>query len=87
MAHAAECVLDDKKYIYTNAQGSSLMFNSIYSLIGVTFDGLTYIPMHSLPAYQRVVASLHFTFVTLFDCHNSLYILPESGGGAQAASF
>ncbi|XP_047964122.1 calmodulin-binding protein 60 B-like [Salvia hispanica] len=88
VAHAAECVLDDKKYIYTNAQGSSLMFNSIYSLIGVTFDGLTYIPMHSLPAYQRkAVEELKqraFENLSSWEiCEPDLSMLPQTMGQGE----
>ncbi|XP_042047808.1 calmodulin-binding protein 60 B-like [Salvia splendens] len=88
--HAAECVLDDKKYIYMNAQGigTSLMFNSIYSLIGVAFDGRTYIPMHSLPAYQRkaVEELKQRAFENLSSwliCEADLNMLPQTLGQGE----
>lgn len=61
IAHATTCVLDDKRYVYTAAGGvgtTALMFNSIYRVIGVAFDGHTYHSVDGLDTYQMVRASL-----------------------------
>ncbi|KAH6794181.1 hypothetical protein C2S52_004658 [Perilla frutescens var. hirtella] len=58
-AHAATCILDDKKFIYRTAQGTVLLFNSIYKVIGVAFDGHTYQSVDALDTYQmRIVEDL-----------------------------
>ncbi|XP_057792101.1 calmodulin-binding protein 60 B-like isoform X2 [Salvia miltiorrhiza] len=56
VGHAAECILDDNKYVYTSGQGAVLLFNSIYSLVGVAFDGLSYLSVDALDAYQTKMA-------------------------------
>ncbi|EYU25628.1 hypothetical protein MIMGU_mgv1a024444mg [Erythranthe guttata] len=57
--HATTCSLDDKKYVFRTATGTGLFFNSIYNVIGVTFDGQDYHSMESLNPYQlRVVEEL-----------------------------
>ncbi|KAL1549760.1 calmodulin-binding protein 60 B-like [Salvia divinorum] len=88
VAHAAECIIDDKKYIYTNAQGTSLLFNSIYNLIGVTFDGLTYLSMHSLHAYQlKAMEELKqraFENLSSWEiCEADLNMLPQTMGQGE----
>ncbi|KAG8363875.1 hypothetical protein BUALT_Bualt19G0068000 [Buddleja alternifolia] len=57
--HAKTCTLDDKKYMYGTAQGTGLLFNSIYEVVGATFDGQTYHSVDTLNIYQkRVVEDL-----------------------------
>ncbi|GER55431.1 calmodulin-binding protein [Striga asiatica] len=50
--HAQTCTLDDKKYIYTTAQGTGLLFTSTNKVIGVTFDGRNYLSLDNLNTYQ-----------------------------------
>ncbi|XP_020551919.1 calmodulin-binding protein 60 C isoform X1 [Sesamum indicum] len=57
--HAMTCTLDDKKYMYGTAQGTGLLFNSIYKVVGATFDGHSYQSVDSLNMYQtRMVEEL-----------------------------
>ncbi|KAL8155475.1 hypothetical protein AgCh_000748 [Apium graveolens] len=47
--HATTCVLDNKMYLYTGAaQRVILVFNSIWKVIGATFDGKNYQNLDSL---------------------------------------
>ncbi|KAI3448519.1 hypothetical protein Pfo_005184 [Paulownia fortunei] len=50
--HATTCTLDDKKYMYRTAHGTELLFNSIYNVVGVTFEGQNYHSVNSLNKYQ-----------------------------------
>lgn len=54
--HAEACVIDDYNlYMYSAAeQPVGLLFNSIYKLVGVTFDGLNYHSPDTLNHYQKV---------------------------------
>ncbi|CAL5402087.1 unnamed protein product [Camellia sinensis] len=53
IVHAMACVLDDKLYIYyRDAEGVGLVFNSIFKVVAVTFDGQTYQPLDKLDAFQ-----------------------------------
>lgn len=55
IAHATTCVLDDKRHVYRAAGGvgtTALMFNSIYRVIGVAFDGHTFHSVDGLDTYQ-----------------------------------
>ncbi|KAL7120027.1 hypothetical protein ACP275_02G098100 [Erythranthe tilingii] len=51
--HAETCTLDDKKYVYRSAQGTGLLFNSIYKVIGVTFDAHNFLSTDNLNVYQK----------------------------------
>ncbi|KAF8376825.1 hypothetical protein HHK36_031491 [Tetracentron sinense] len=53
--HARACVLDDKLYMYYSAmQSVGLLFNSIYKVIGVTFDGQNYQSLDNLTTSHMV---------------------------------
>ncbi|KAK4424572.1 Calmodulin-binding protein 60 C [Sesamum alatum] len=59
IGHATTCTLDDEKYMYRTAQGTGLLFNSIYKVIGVTFDGQSSQPVNTLNIHQmRMVENL-----------------------------
>ncbi|KAK7277990.1 hypothetical protein RJT34_23011 [Clitoria ternatea] len=53
--HALTCVIDDDKpYVYHTAEQSiSLLFNSIYVLVGVTFDGQNYRSLDTLTPTEK----------------------------------
>ncbi|KAA8545228.1 hypothetical protein F0562_020012 [Nyssa sinensis] len=52
--HAMACVLDDDKfYVYRDAEGTELLFNSIYMVVAVTFDGHNYQSLDELTTVQR----------------------------------
>ncbi|KAI4301720.1 hypothetical protein L6164_034970 [Bauhinia variegata] len=57
--HAKSCVIDDYKlYVYQHAaeQPVGLLFNSVYMLVGVTFDGKTYCSPDTLtPAEKHLI--------------------------------
>ncbi|XP_017224932.2 calmodulin-binding protein 60 B-like [Daucus carota subsp. sativus] len=55
--HATTCVLDDKMYLYTGAAHRvMLVFNSIWKVIGATFDGQNYQNLETLSfAQMRLV--------------------------------
>ncbi|KAM0040442.1 putative CALMODULIN-BINDING PROTEIN60 [Helianthus debilis subsp. tardiflorus] len=56
--HAKDCVLDDNLYIYNCvAEGIGLLFNSIFTIVGATFDGQSYFSLDKLPAFQMVCVS------------------------------
>ncbi|KAJ1383485.1 hypothetical protein SESBI_43318 [Sesbania bispinosa] len=58
--HAKTCVIDDDKpYVYRTAeQPVGLLFNSIYVLVGVTFDGQNYCSPDILNPNERPLTSL-----------------------------
>ncbi|XP_042500493.1 calmodulin-binding protein 60 B-like isoform X2 [Macadamia integrifolia] len=54
--HAKTCILDNKLYVYDNVETHvGLMFNSIYEVVGVKFDGHNYQPLDELAASQRII--------------------------------
>ncbi|KAM7252435.1 hypothetical protein ACFE04_024318 [Oxalis oulophora] len=56
--HASQCVPDDKLYSYTiSGHGVGLLFNSVYKLVGATFDGQNYQLLSELMLPQKVLAS------------------------------
>ncbi|CAL0302319.1 unnamed protein product [Lupinus luteus] len=59
-AHAKTCVIDDSKlYIYqTEEPPIGLVFNSIYNLVEVTFDGLNYFSLDTLTPNDKIVVEL-----------------------------
>ncbi|KAI3752575.1 hypothetical protein L2E82_24609 [Cichorium intybus] len=62
--HAKACVLDDKLYVYScGAEGMGLLFNSIFTVVGATFDGENYFPLEKLAGFQMpLVESLKQQF-------------------------
>ncbi|KAL3636957.1 hypothetical protein CASFOL_019256 [Castilleja foliolosa] len=52
VGHAQKCTLDENRYTYMTSQGTGLLFNSVYKVVGVTFDGHNYICPSSLNTYQ-----------------------------------
>ncbi|KAM7272297.1 hypothetical protein ACFE04_026960 [Oxalis oulophora] len=55
--HASQCVPDDKLYSYTIAgHGVGLLFNSVYKLVGATFDGQNYQLLSELMLPQKMLA-------------------------------
>ncbi|XP_051145605.1 calmodulin-binding protein 60 B-like isoform X2 [Andrographis paniculata] len=53
IAHAMTCKLEEKMYLFRTAQGSGLLFNSIYKVVSVTFDGQIYHSVDRLDTYQK----------------------------------
>nr|XP_043607441.1 protein SAR DEFICIENT 1-like [Erigeron canadensis] len=54
--HAKECILDDKLYIYRcGVDGIGLLFDSVLSVKGATFDGQNYLSIDKLSIYQMPV--------------------------------
>ncbi|KZV43662.1 hypothetical protein F511_00213 [Dorcoceras hygrometricum] len=53
--HALTCPVDNKLYMYTAAQGTSLVFNSVHRVVGATFDGQNYHSVDELDIYHVVV--------------------------------
>ncbi|KAL4556222.1 hypothetical protein LXL04_038866 [Taraxacum kok-saghyz] len=62
--HAKACVLDDKLYMYSyEVEGIGLLFNSVFTVVGATFDGQNYFPLEKLAGFQmRIVESLKQQF-------------------------
>lgn len=54
--HAKECVLEDKHYLYCNGEGATLLFNSIYELVGAMLDNSLY-PLDDLTASQKILVN------------------------------
>lgn len=53
--HANTCVLDEKLYAYFEPEQSvGLIFDSVYKIIKVTFDGQTYEPLDKLTPPHKV---------------------------------
>ncbi|KAL3632742.1 hypothetical protein CASFOL_025726 [Castilleja foliolosa] len=52
VGHAQKCTSDENRYTYTTAQGTALLFNSVYKVVGVTFDQHNYVSPNSLNTYQ-----------------------------------
>lgn len=67
IAHAMKCKLDDKRFLFRTVQGMGLLFNSIYKVVGVTFDGEIFQSVNSLNAFHKVAS---FTL--------TLYLSPAS---------
>ncbi|KAJ9557384.1 hypothetical protein OSB04_011998 [Centaurea solstitialis] len=67
--HAKTCVLDDKLYIYSyGAEGIRLLFDSIFKIVGATFDGQTYLSLEELDGFQMsLVESLKHQFYKNLD--------------------
>ncbi|KAF5781905.1 putative CALMODULIN-BINDING PROTEIN60 [Helianthus annuus] len=67
--HAKDCVLDDKLYMYScGAEGIVLLFNSIFKIVGATFDGQNYLSVEELPVFQMtLVESLKQQFYKNLD--------------------
>ncbi|CAI9265687.1 unnamed protein product [Lactuca saligna] len=60
--HAKACVLDDKLYMY-EVDGIGLLFNSVFTVVGATFDGQNYLPLEKLAGIQKpLVESLKQQF-------------------------
>lgn len=61
--HAKACVIDDYNlYMYhTEEQPIGLLFNSIYMLVGVTFDGQNYCSPDNL-SYPYEKVCIHILF-------------------------
>ncbi|KDP23415.1 hypothetical protein JCGZ_23248 [Jatropha curcas] len=54
--HANDCVVDDQLYAYYECEQTfGLLFNSVYKVIGVTFDGQIYEPLDKLAPHQKVL--------------------------------
>lgn len=55
--HATTCVLDDSKFYsyFDAAQSIGLLFDSIYKVVGVTFDGHNYESLHNLSPPQKAL--------------------------------
>ncbi|KAI7738759.1 hypothetical protein M8C21_033914 [Ambrosia artemisiifolia] len=55
--HAKDCVLDDKLYIYRSgaADGTALVFNSVMTVVGATFDGQNFLSLDKLSELQMPV--------------------------------
>lgn len=56
MAHAVTCVVDDNPmFAYSQeSTNAGLLLNSVYRVVGVTFDGDSYLPTDELTPYQIV---------------------------------
>ncbi|KAI7754019.1 hypothetical protein M8C21_031552 [Ambrosia artemisiifolia] len=67
--HAKDCVLDDNLYIYNCvAEGIGLLFNSIFTIVGASFDGQSYLSLEKLPAFRMpLVESLKQRFYKYLD--------------------
>lgn len=53
--HATACVLDDKLYIYyKDGERIGVVFNSIFRVVGATFDGQSYQSLDMLNEFQMV---------------------------------
>nr|GEV28641.1 calmodulin-binding protein [Tanacetum cinerariifolium] len=51
--HAKDCVLDDKLYMYRSSEDAiGLLFDSVLTVVGATFDGQNYQPLDKLSVYQ-----------------------------------
>lgn len=55
--HAATCVLDDSKFYsyFDAAQSIGLLFDSIYKVVGVAFDGQNFESLHNLSPPQKAL--------------------------------
>lgn len=60
MAHARTCVLDHSQlFVYSqdSTHAGGLLFDSVYRVVKVTFDGHAYIPVDELTPHQMVGTS------------------------------
>ncbi|KAK9069648.1 hypothetical protein SSX86_011552 [Deinandra increscens subsp. villosa] len=54
--HAKDCVLDDMLYMYNcGSEGIGLLFNSVFKIVGGTFDGQNYLSLEELPVFQMTL--------------------------------
>ncbi|KAK9161676.1 hypothetical protein Syun_008017 [Stephania yunnanensis] len=57
--HATSCTLDNKRYVYHNTgQRVGLVFDSIYKVVGATFDGCNFISVNDLSSYQMSLVEM-----------------------------
>lgn len=55
VSHAMHCELDDELEFYAyEAEGVFLLFNSVYNLVQVSFDGVTSLRSELLTSNQKV---------------------------------
>lgn len=52
--HVKTCVIDDDETFLYQEQSTSLIFNSIYVLVGVSFDGQNYVSPNTLSSDEKV---------------------------------
>lgn len=59
VSHAMTCVLDEAEYyiFHSQAQGAFILFNSVYELMKVSLDGVTYLNSDQLTPNQKVCRS------------------------------
>nr|GEV25204.1 calmodulin-binding protein 60 B-like [Tanacetum cinerariifolium] len=55
--HAKTCVLDDKVYMYSCADGIGILFNSILEVVGATFDGENHLSIDVLDDFQKTMVA------------------------------
>lgn len=77
--HVNNCIVDDDKfYGYNQAPYKpGLLFNSVYKVVGATFDGQSVIPLDKLTADQKVsfVTFMSQTSPCHTNCHFQLFVL------------
>jgi len=66
--HVKTCVIDDDEtFVYHTAeQSTSLIFNSIYVLVGVSFDGKNYVSPDTLTSDEKVNTSAQISGFLLY---------------------
>ena len=75
MKHANECHLDSTQYSYYNDdERVELVFNCVYKVIAVKFDGQNYLPIDALHLHQKVC---HIIFLFLLGLDD--FICSSSG--------
>ncbi|XP_073041645.1 calmodulin-binding protein 60 B-like isoform X1 [Primulina eburnea] len=52
VGHALTCPVDNKLYVFSTVQGTSLVFNSVHKVVGATFDGQNYHSLEKLDVYH-----------------------------------
>lgn len=63
--HAKDCVIDDYLYMYScGTEGTALLFNCIFKIVGATFDGQDYLSLDKIPIFQmvRILSRYHYFF-------------------------
>ncbi|XP_022640724.1 calmodulin-binding protein 60 G-like [Vigna radiata var. radiata] len=56
--HVKTCVIDDDETFLYQEQSTSLIFNSIYVLVGVSFDGQNYVSPNTLSSDEKLVVEI-----------------------------
>ncbi|XP_071696847.1 calmodulin-binding protein 60 B-like isoform X2 [Rutidosis leptorrhynchoides] len=87
--HAKDCIIDDNLFMYNcGTEGATLLFNCIFKIVGVIFDGQDYLSLDNIPKFQMPrVESLKQQFYKNLNGMLPMDDFSVFGGSMLTASF